>query len=64
MSVDSDELASAVAKEFGEVLQCAGVEIVVVDNYKNTQSRVVTELTTFCLYTFPPTPSTFEPLFH
>ena len=37
MSANETELASVVAKEFGEVLQSAGVEIVIVDNDKKTR---------------------------
>ena len=43
VSVNSAELASVVAKEFGEILQNAGVEIVIVDNDKKVHSKTVTD---------------------
>ena len=43
MSIISTELASVVTKEFGEVLQCAEVEIMVVDKEKKAHSQAVTD---------------------
>ena len=43
VSVNSAELASVVAKEFGEIIQNAGVEIVIVDNDKEAHSKIVTD---------------------
>ena len=43
VSVNSAELASVVAKESGEVLQNAEVEIVVVDKDKKAHSKTVTD---------------------
>ena len=43
VSVTSAEVASVVAKEFGEILQNAGVEIVIVDNDKKAHSKTVTD---------------------
>ena len=43
VSVNLAELTSVVAKEFGEILQNAGVEIVIADNDKKTHSKIVTD---------------------
>ena len=44
VSVNSAELASVVAKKFGEILQNAGVEIAIVDNDKKAHSKIVKPL--------------------
>ena len=42
-SVNAAELGSIVANEFGQVLQWAGVETVIVDNNKMAHSKTVTD---------------------
>ena len=42
-NVNSAELGSVVAKEFGQVLQWAGVETVIVNNDKKAHSKTVTD---------------------
>ena len=42
-SVNAAELGSVVANEFGQVLQWAGVETVIVDNDKKAHSKTVTD---------------------
>ena len=43
VSVNSSELTFVVAKEFGEILQNAGVEIVIVDNDRKAHSKNFTD---------------------